>query len=770
MGNTVNSFTETVNKLVDQANIALEFAVATNESLTTQEDTTNMYVEETDPITGDPSIITYQIPSYNTLINKVNVAVESMNTFIKGDGKVLLQDGTYREVKTIPVPVSPPMIENISVPTNFNTRNNWFFESLMFPQLTVSFELKNKIDDRSDRVSVRRVIFDNKTNDDTEWFLENIIGQERTYYETITFLNENDKRYWQDDEIHDLPLNTEPYTGMFLIINKRNIDGKEWYLLDTLNYGEPSDEPVVKNIQLAKGDFLRYNNSIYKVDDIEVSEKRVQLVAMIGMDKPTINKSFEIYSAPFSSKLVDIPIGYNECDIIFLKGINDDYNLLGDDWSLGIPFYTNDLVIEDGVTTLEDYYNQYVSDFGKKMEGEAKEGYIPAFFGVTPDAPELSENAFKVVQINTQLNAALDTEEIKNTQTQIESTKTIINSLKSTIAQQKAELVNISDPAQREDLNKKISNNVSDLSKRTVEYQSLVRSLSTLAYESYAIKADPKFRLRGFFDIPEGKSKTESEKKQEIIQFEIAYRYLKLDNTGTDLKTFTSTDPSTGQIRKGVFTDWIQSVSPIKERIYDASLGQYKWVNPNIADGDQVNINQIDIPIRKGEKVEFKIKSISEAGWPSNPQKSEWSDSLIIEFPANLFGSDQVTNILTDAVSEENNIQLEETLNASGVTTHIADSIPNPNSGDGTFFKHQAVNLAYDLSRKDKTGIKVSTNVTDLQSQLDNLSPNTYVTITKPSSGATSTEPQLTGTLQQLLQAIVNETGGIYDEFEALIQ
>ena len=773
MADKVNSFTETVNQLVQQANIALEFAVATNESMTTQADTVNMYIEEKDIITGDPSIISYQIPSYQSMINKVNLAVETMDTFVKGTGKVLLADGTFREVKTMPVPISPDMIGDVGIPTQFNTRNNWFFEDLMFPQLIVSFDLKGQIDDRSDRIVVRRVIFDNHNDTETQWFKDNMMGQDRTYYDTIVYLTEQGKNYFQDDETLDLPLYTEPYTGYFLILDKRTIENSDnttsqWYLLDTLNYGIPSDEPVVKNLQLAIGDFLRFNNSIYKIDGINISEKRVHLVAMIGMDHPTINQTFEIYSAPFSEKIAQIPIGFDECDILFIKGVNDDYNLLADDWSLGIPFYTNDLTIENGDKDLEAYYNQYVSDFGKKMEAEAKEKFIPAFFGVTPNSPSLEADAFQVVQINTQLNAALNTEEIKNSQTQIESTKTIINSLKSTIAQQKAELVTITNPSQREDLNSKISTNVSDLSKRTVEYQSLVRSLATLAYESDAVNATPKYRLRGFFNVPDGKRKFTTDKLQQVIQFEIWYRYLKLDNTGTDLKTLSHTDPSTGKIKRGVYSDWNKVLTPIMDKVYDSSIGQYVWVPPNIADGDEVNINQVDIAIRKGEKVEFKIRSISEAGWPNNPVKSVWSDSIIKDFPPNLSGSDQVTNILVDAVGEENNIALEETLNASGLISHISDSIPNPNAGDGTYFKHQAVNLAYDLSQKDINGTIESTSVSDLQTQIGNLAPNTFVTLTKPNGAITNT-PQITGTLQKLIQAIVNIDPSIYDEFNTLI-
>ena len=60
-----------------------------------------------------------------------------------------------------------------------------------------------------------------------------------------------------------------------------------------------------------------------------------------------------------------------------------------------------------------------------------------------------------------------------------------------------------------------------------------------------------------------------------------------------------------------------------------------------------VNINQLDIPIRKGEQVEIQAKSISEAGWPSNPLESEWSTAVRVEFPADLSSDNAVEAILT---------------------------------------------------------------------------------------------------------------------------
>jgi hypothetical protein len=757
MGNNINSFTQTVIDLTRNVNIALANMEGMNESLTTENDTVTIQVEGTDPVTGDPSIYTYTMPSYTYTLSQLARISNTVDVFVSGGGVVLLNDGTYREVSTVPVAKSPAAISLVPAPTKFKTRSNWFFESMMFPQLYTEFDLKGKIDDRSDRVVVRRVIFDNFNDEETQWFKDTFIGQTYTYEQTLNILSTNGKRYWEDEEVQNLPLKPTQYTGSFLILNRGVIDSEEWFYLDTLNFGLTTDLTVVDSFELKINDQLRYNDSLYRIAKIEITEKRVQLTPLVGLGQPTVNNSFYIYSTPFEEKIAQIPIGYDECNIVFFKGVNDDFNIISDSWGESINFYSNDLVLDGTTTDFATYYFNYVADFGRQLEGQAKERFIPAYYGLLPSVPTITTDMFAVKQINTQMNAALDTESIKNTQTQIESTKTLINSLKSTIAQQKAQLVELTDPAARSDLNGKITANINDLSKKTVEYQSLVRSLATVAYENSAVMADPKYRARGFFPIPDPVGVP----PQQIIQFEYAYRYLKLDNTGISLDTYQHADPSTGQVIRGTFTDWNIIQSSIKQKVYDISSGTYSWQEENIADGETNNINQIDIPIQKGEKVQLKIRSISEAGWPTNPLKSTWSEPVIIEFPSNLEGSDQVINILSDAATEETTIKLDETLNSAGVYTHLNDSVPNPNSGNGTYFKHQANGLAFDLKQKGQDGIISTVKTTDLQSQLENLAPNTYITITKP-TGLPGEPDQLTKTLQQWIQAIVNDSSIIY--------
>ena len=78
------------------------------------------------------------------------------------------------------------------------------------------------------------------------------------------------------------------------------------------------------------------------------------------------------------------------------------------------------------------------------------------------------------------------------------------------------------------------------------------------------------------------------------------------------------------------------------------------WKSPNIYkliegfesidddNADSVNINQLDIAIQQNEKVEIRIKSISEVGWPESPVESDWSNELTLEFP------DDLNNVLNE--------------------------------------------------------------------------------------------------------------------------
>jgi len=173
---------------------------------------------------------------------------------------------------------------------------------------------------------------------------------------------------------------------------------------------------------------------------------------------------FTYYQDPFRTKEVNIRCGANEYNIIYVKGINEAYNLLANEWSNPIKFESNALVKSDDVnTTLKSFYVTNVVDWGQQWIAQAKENNILAYNGHIPNAPVLNAADLRVVQINTQINAALDTADIKNMAADIESTKSQISSLKSTISTQQTELQIITDANKYNQKHQEIATNTQDL-------------------------------------------------------------------------------------------------------------------------------------------------------------------------------------------------------------------------------------------------------------------------------------------------------------------
>jgi hypothetical protein len=345
---------------------------------------------------------------------------------------------------------------------------------------------------------------------------------------------------------------------------------------------------------------------------------------------------------------------------------------------------------------------------------------IPAYNGHIPNAPVLNSSELRVVQINTQINAAIDTTDVKNTAAEIQSVKSQIASLKQTIASQKSEAQGISEQYAYNALQQQIATNVNDLNNLQTTYSTLVSSFQAIVRENSAVTTPPKYHIRGFFPIPEYKYRDANQTiPEEIVGFDIAYRYIKEDSTATQLNTFTYT-ASDGSEHTGTFTDWNIEQGPLKTKILDSTDGKFVWKSENIADGTETNINQIDIAISKGEKVEIKARSISECGYPYNPLRSDWSESIIIEFPPTLATGNQIADLIEEINSDALTLTVQNNLDSLGVTDHLKDSVANKNSVNGMYFKHLAENIAYELTTTDTSG-NVVINSISVQRRLDDI-------------------------------------------------
>ena len=696
-----NSYAENLKKLTENSADIIAIASGINEAMAGNDAEVN--------ISEDMSL-----PSFSNIVKRVERAENTISKFTQGKGVVETDDGTYRKIKVTNVSRPPETISSLEFSNVFNIDPNWFFESLQYPRCTVSIDLTDKIDEDSDRVYVTRIILDRSNTDILNYYNANIANKPVGYAALITMLEKDNITYKEDKDEIKLPLTYERYYGEFRIVNTKLIQDNKgvsrlWYFLDTLSYSEVNEAGIAVSTGnvLSVNDKVRFNNSLYSVLEVDQSQNCVRLGYDIGYETLGNGDVLEFYNAPFSSKVVNIGIGINEIDIVYVKGINEEYNLIAKDWSNPISFITNDLVFNENTNiTFEEYYSKNVADFGKSWIAQIKEGQIHAYNGSTPRVPVINVDDLQVVQINTQLDATLDKETYNKLTSEIAQTKSNISAVRTTIATNKDLLIQSSDEDVRKNIQNIINSDTETLNSLTTQYNSLVEELNTLLNETGVINYSPKYHIRGFFAIPEPVN------EQQVIGFDIMYRYLHTDETGIKLNTYEYTD-SNDIVQTGVFTDWNIVESSILEKVFDAENDRFIWKNESSADGSKININQIDIPIRNGEKVEIKVRSISEAGYPSNPLKSSWSQSVIISFPDNLASNDTVTTILDSVKSDMTAVVLQETMSAAGVYTHLADG--------NSKYKHTAKNISYTDSSTDGNS-KTTLTEMSLQDKVDALS------------------------------------------------
>lgn len=740
----INSFAGNMTQLSESVNDVLKIVEGMNEAMIGNQEE----VKVTDELT---------LPSFSNITKRVERAESTISKFVQGKGVIETDDGTYRKVKVTTISRPPETIETLDEITSFSINPNWFFESLQYPRCVVKIDLTGKIPDNADRVYVNRIILDStgvtsSGEDNSLIFESSIKGQSIGYANLISLFEQNGVSYKEDRDEVSLPLTYEKYKGEFgvsdiRLLKDENGKSQQWIFLDNIDYNQVDEDGVEVSAgnHLNIGDYLRFNNSLYKISGIDQTQRRVKVDYAVGYETIGVGDILEFYNEPFSSKVIEVGIGINEYNIIYVKAVNEEYNLLSKDWSVPIAFFTNDLVLENtSDTTLSKYHSTSVADFGQKMIAQIKEGQIYAVNGLVPNSPVLNANDLSVVQINTQLDATLDKETYNNLTAEIASAKSNISAVRTTISNNKDMLIQASSEEERNSIQTAITADTTKLNSLTTQYNSLVNELNTLLNESGAINYTPKYHIRGFFNIPESRYTDEDNMngEQVIVGFEILYRYLHTDETGVTLNTFEYTGDNE-TIQTGVFTDWNLSMSKVLSKTYNYETGLYEWSNENTADGTTININQIDIPIRSGEKVEIKVRSLSEAGYPYNPLKSEWSNSVIISFPENLTSDDNVSTLLDTVKSDLNAVVLQETMSAAGLYSHLSDS--------NSTYKHAAKTISY-TETYDASNNKVTYEDISLQEKISSLS-----TETNKKLNAIIDSEDLTNKIKNVIDSAIND-------------
>lgn len=651
----------------------------------------------------------YSLPSFSYLKAEIDRLNNNINSLYNvDDAGALIQTSSqnkYKKIVTVDLNKEPNSMGELNQITTFKSTKNWIFDGLLNPMLQAEFDLSDKVENNVRKCLVRRYIIDfskteagdltplgqsalNSFNDlfrnKTNISIDEFIRWHQTTPGIVSGLEPN-----LDEQVFDLDPNELLYDGDFSVLKTEEdrLNKKLWYHLNTIDYLVTGTGEVR---QLAQGDEIIINvdqcTTRYKVIEISTASSnfRVRFERVEGSQPiPVGVGTLKIYSPIVYKKTVKVSIGYNERNVIFIKPLNTENHLLAKNWSLGTGFWSNDLRLSsddsDNGKTMEQFYIEKVYDYGQVLKDLVAKK-IPNSLAGTPTPPSLISTNFKVVQINKHLTDTPDANLIKNKHNQQQNLKSEVQQITEAIQDKQKQLktTRFTSEAAKNQFN-------NELDQLTKKKDSKSRLLTTVVNEiidlskSANVKVNPKFSVRGFWAMPEAVL-TRGTKPQEVVQFRVQYRYLSKDGKETPVETFKITTeevaPSTGKVlppTNGAFSNWIEFKTDSRKRVRNEQTGEYTWVIENTSDADTPNINQIDISIQPDEKIEIRVKSISEVGWPESPVESDWSEPIQIEFPDDL---KNVLNendfILKEASQEELKVRMDAELSAKGLDEHLS--------------------------------------------------------------------------------------------------
>jgi hypothetical protein len=640
---------------------------------------------------------TYSLPT----VGKLQADINTLNNNVKrlsglNDNTVhIIEGNSTKKIYLADLSREPNRIDKLNTINTFTSTNNWFFESLMNPSLSINFDLTDKIGNDVDGVLSRRYILDFEKDSDMNYTDKGNQARNDFFDKFVnkTDININDFLDWltnstntgvvnnttpkYDEQYFEFSYQEVKEHGIFSVMKQEvdTINNKLWYHIYPFKYTTTGGTEKV----LQKGDeiILNKQDSVSRWQILETSvassDFRIRVERIEGYDPiPTGANILKYYGGKSVNNIVQVTVGFDEYLVVFVKPTNSRNKIKGSAWSKGTGLYTNDLVLDtDSNISMAQYYLDTVYDYGTLLKDMIIKN-IPSKYGLTPNAPVLTDTNFKVVQINKHLTDTSDSRSIKDLHSQKNSTKTKIEQVNSAIIQKNKEL-SVKKYSSVAEKNK----SQNELTKLVQEQESLSKLMSSLTTQiksktDTVNTADAKFRVRGFWTMPEPVQE-QGYREQEVVQFIIQYRYSSKTGTENQTEGYTVTDGNTTQT--GYFSNWVQLLSDLRKRTYNEETEEWIWEIEDVSDADTPNINQLDIPIQAQEKVEIRIKSISEVGYPDSQINSDWSNVLTITFPDdlnNVLGENEF--ILQEAQSDSQTIEFEQTLSTKGITQHVSES------------------------------------------------------------------------------------------------
>lgn len=723
-----STFPKVADQIVSYNKNVVDILTKINTLITTKESSVNIQIYD-----EAGTLRSFNLPSFTALKSEIDRLNNNINSLygIDANGALIQTSNANKFKKLITVDLNrePAPLTSLGAVSQFKSDVNWFFDSLLDPLLSVEFDITGQVESNVRKVLSRRYIV-NFAKDSTGAFTpqgQSALNSFNSQFRGNASIVLQDFLRWHsttpgvveplnpkyDEQLFDLEPNALQFDGVFSIvrIQEDRINKKLWYVLDTLDFLVIATNTTSK---LAVGSEVILNlpetSTRYKVIEVNTAQSlpRVRFERIEGIEPLRVGiGTIKIYSPTVVSQKVKVSVGYNERNVVFMKPVNAENHLVARRWSLGTGYWSNDLRLtsgtEDNGKTMEQYYTEVVYDYGTVLQDLVAKK-TPNKLAGTPVAPTLNAENFKVVQINKHLTDTPDSNLIKQKFNLQNSIKSEISQIENAILdrnkiQKATKFKNDSDKRQAA---KELDELVRKKDTKIKQQSTLTQEIIDLS-KSPKIKVQPKFRVRGFWTIPDPVV-TRGTKPQEIVQFRVQYRYVSKDGREAPVETFNiaSATGRTNTNRKASFSNWKEFKTDARKRIFNPKTNEYSWQIEDIESADTPNINQLDVDIQTNEKIEMRIKSISEVGWPESPVESDWSEILTIEFPDDL---NNVLNenefILQEATKDDLKIKMSSELTSRGLDEHLGDTVVINNK----VFHHESTKIISGF--KDANGVNL---------------------------------------------------------------
>ncbi len=632
----------------------------------------------------------FTIPSNIYLKSEVERVKKSLENLTgvgttKSGAIIELNDGNNTRMRQIYLSTFKKALDKITktevvLNQNININQNPLIEKLLSPLTTINVKLPTRFGKE------KHVVV-------TKFFVSSLTGMTsgQSHATIKQYLATNNIPYTvKEDVIKTTPSPTRFYGGFNVLSITNNNDDTFTCRLDKKTYNDTQN--VVENSRE-----LDVNQKLITKDGLGIFKITAVVDNGIGVFVTLKTESghsglltgvdaLSFYDDTITSKSVEVPLKGQDKFIMFISSIDsisDTQGVYSDAFVVDSSTYK---IVSNGIEyNFNTYFASNILSLGQHLESIVKDNTVPRSLAATVVKPTLSLDYFKVRQINKHITNTADGEKLKRFASDKNRLQSDITKLSDKISKL-SNKINKGQYKSKDEKDKDV-NSLEVFNKNREDkqksYNSTVDNIKNLSSFLDAPKASPKYRVQGFWAIDEPTS-TITGDKQRIVRYNIRYKYVP---SNSDVSETPSINVGG---KEGLISAWNETETvPLKKK-FSTDKQKFVWDEVNIADADVNNINQLEVPISYGESVVIQVQAVSEAGYPSNPQLSEWSEPLKVVFPEELAQDEQIRSIVEGNEDDLVKVEVNREFQSRGIPKHLSASYTEQDR----YFAHTAEDIA----------------------------------------------------------------------------